>query len=212
MGSKHAVVVSYLALFVALGGTAAALQGRFSVKADDLATGAVGTRSLAERAVGTSNLKGRAVDTDQIARDSVGRDKLKEQAVDSRLIANGTVGSEDLAPLTRVPFAAGSDPPVITRVGGDPELRIAAARMGISGSTQGAAPVLFVGSGGGGGGLVLDGSAGSQSGYLRFVEGSGSAPALSDTAVLVARDNGSGKTELVVFWPGGTSEVLATQP
>ena len=39
--SRHAVVVSYLALFVALGGTAAALQGKHSVKADDLATNSV---------------------------------------------------------------------------------------------------------------------------------------------------------------------------
>ena len=211
MSSRHAIVVSYLALFIALGGTAAAIQGRRSVNTNDIATGAVTTRTLAHRAVGTQNLKGRAVDTDQIARDSVGRNKLKEQAVDSRVIANGTVASGDLAPQTRIPFAEGNGIPAIL-LGPNPELRVAASRIGLSGSASGAAPVLFDDAFGSGGGLILDGSLGPSSGFLRFNEGTGSPPDFANTATLVARDSGTGKTQLVVFWPGGTSQVIAAQP
>ncbi len=209
MGSRHAVVVSYLALFVALGGTAAALQARHSVRTRDIASGAVTTRTLARRAVGTPNLKGRAVDTNQIARDSVGRNKLKAQAVDSNVIANGTVSSGDLAAQTRIPFAPGGTLPAILR-GNSQELRFAAPRIEWSGSESGLAPVTF--SAAAGGGIILDGSAGSQSGYLRFTEGIGSSPDFVNSSTLIARDNGAGKTQLVVFWPGGTSQVLATQP
>lgn len=210
MGSRHAVVVSYLALFIALGGTAAALQGRRTVGTKDIASGAITTRTLAHQSVGTQNLKGRAVDTDQIARDSVGRNKIKAQAVDSNLIANGTIASGDLAPQTRIPFAEGGGLPAILNQGVG-VLRIATPRLEWSGSEGGPSPATLESSPGGGG-LILNGSTGSQSGYLRFYEGSGSPPDFVNTATLVARDNGTGKTQLVVFWPGGTSQVLAAQP
>ncbi len=60
MGSRHALVVSYLALFIALGGTAVAIQGKRSVKADDLATGAVTSRALGKGAVDTGDVRGQA--------------------------------------------------------------------------------------------------------------------------------------------------------
>jgi hypothetical protein len=79
---------------------------------------------------------------------------------------------------------------------------------------DGAQPsVTFDSSLSGGGGVVLNGAPGPQSGYLRLTEGDGQPPSLSNAATLVARDlNGDGRTELVIYWEGGNSEILATEP
>ena len=50
-------VIAYLALFVALGGSAIALPGKKTVKGDDLANGAVKTRAIANGKVTESKLR-----------------------------------------------------------------------------------------------------------------------------------------------------------
>jgi len=228
MGSKHAVLISYLALFIALGGTATALQGRYSVKADDLATGSVGKRALKARSVGVGELKGQAVGRRNIRprsigaghirrqavgawalrSNSVGTFNLKAGAVESRALQDGTVTSESLGPQTEISFGSG----------GKIRRRDIALRIGTSllewGYPESDAPaVIFDSSPTGGGGVILDGSRGPQSGYLQLKEGNGQPPGLGGVATLVARDmNEDGKTELVVFWEGGVHQVLATEP
>ena len=59
---------------------------------------------------------------------------------------------------------------------------------------------------------MLNGSLGPLSGYLRFIESSGTPPGSSDAASLFVRDNGSGRTQLMVVFPGGATQVLATAP
>lgn len=227
MGSKHAVLVSYLALFIALGGTATALQGRYSVKADDLASGAVGKRALKaksvsagklaagavgarnirRRSIGAGHLKGRSVDARALAQRSVGRFTLKPNVVGEEALADGAVTSAALAPQSEVSFGSIGE---LQR--GDIGLRIRTQRLEWRPIESQPAPVVFDFSPSGGGGVVLNGSQGPQSGYLRLTEGTGQPPSLSNAATLVARDNDAGKTELVVFWAGGVQQVLATEP
>lgn len=227
MGSKHAVVVSYLALFIALGGTATALQGRYSVQADDLATGSVGRRALHPRtitpgkmtanavgprnirrgAIGPAHLRTNSVGPRALAQRSVGRFTLQPGAVDERALQDGAVTSDALAPQTEVSF--GSDGEIQRK---DFGLRVRTQHLEWAPIDSGVAPVVFSSSPTGGGGLILNSSPGPQSGYLRLTEGNGSPPSVDNAATLVARDNGSGKTELVVFWEGGVEQILATEP
>jgi hypothetical protein len=55
------VVIGVIALFIALGGTAAALHGRHRVKAGDIAKHAVGHRNIRTGAVHTGNIRSGAV-------------------------------------------------------------------------------------------------------------------------------------------------------
>ncbi|MBN8868458.1 MAG: hypothetical protein J0H66_01090 [Solirubrobacterales bacterium] len=72
-----ALVLSLLALFVALGGTATALKGKWSVKRDDIAPKAVGTKQMADRSVTAHKLHKNAVRSTQINDKAVGPWKLR---------------------------------------------------------------------------------------------------------------------------------------
>ena len=123
------------ALFIALGGTAMAIQGRRSVKADDLATGAVTARALAKGAVHDRAIRAQAIDTRELARQAVGRDRLKPQAVNTQGIANGTIQAEDLGRLLRVPVANNQG-----IVAGVASMRLKSPRLEWAGTESGAAP------------------------------------------------------------------------
>lgn len=72
-----ALVLSILALFVALGGTATALKGKWSVKRDDIAPKAVGTKQVAKRSVTSHKIHKNAVRAKQINEQAVGPWKLR---------------------------------------------------------------------------------------------------------------------------------------
>lgn len=71
------MVVAVLALVLALGGTATALSGKFSVKRNDIAPKAVSTSKLGNKAVSTAKIKKSAVHSKQIADGNVGPYKLR---------------------------------------------------------------------------------------------------------------------------------------
>lgn len=50
------------------------------------------------------------------------------------------------------------------------------------------------------------------SGFVQLPEQTVAPASLANTAQVYARDNGSGKTQLVTKWPGGAVTVLATEP
>jgi hypothetical protein len=72
-----ALILSLLALFVALGGTATALKGKWSVKRDDIAPKAVGTKQMANRSVTAHKLHSNSVRATQINDKAVGPWKLR---------------------------------------------------------------------------------------------------------------------------------------
>ena len=72
------MAVAFLALLIALSGTAVALPGKKKVKKDDLASSSVGTRAIAKNGVGKSEIKAGAVGGSEVARDSVRGDDVDE--------------------------------------------------------------------------------------------------------------------------------------
>jgi trimeric autotransporter adhesin len=102
----HATVVAYLALFVALCGSAAAVSGKVrsrdigkgAVTAPKIRNGAVTGIKIAPGAVGTSALAAGAVGSAQLAPGAVGSTQLAPGAVGTGALAAGAVGSAQLAP------------------------------------------------------------------------------------------------------------------
>jgi hypothetical protein len=80
-------VVGYLALFVALSGTALALPGKKEVKSNDIANGAVKGKAIAADAVKTAKIRD----------GSITAPKLGAAAVTGSALADGAVTSADLA-------------------------------------------------------------------------------------------------------------------
>lgn len=90
-------IVGYLALFVALSGTALALPGHKQVKSDDLANGAVKGKALAPDAVSTAKLRGNAVATSKLAGAAVTAPKIAANAVTATALGDGAVTAPKLA-------------------------------------------------------------------------------------------------------------------
>ena len=105
---SHTTVIAYLALFVALSGTALAAKkigpsqlqknavttkkiANAAVTTPKLANDAVTTAKLDNGAVNEGKLKDNAVTGDKLAAQSVGTNKLKDDAVESGKLANGAV-------------------------------------------------------------------------------------------------------------------------
>ncbi|MBK5231528.1 MAG: hypothetical protein JJE13_00905 [Thermoleophilia bacterium] len=87
------MVVAVFAVFLALGGTATALSGKFSVKRDDIAPKAVSTDKLADKSVATHKIKPAAIYSKQIKDGNVGSYKLRLNGVSS-VAAEGTTTSK----------------------------------------------------------------------------------------------------------------------
>lgn len=88
----HGTIVAYVALFVALSGSAVALQGRNTVRSDDIVNKQVKTRDLAPKAVNSS--------------------RLRPGAVGGKAVADGSLGSADLdksVPAAVIPSAPGDE-------------------------------------------------------------------------------------------------------
>jgi hypothetical protein len=118
-----AMVVAFVALCVALAGTASALPGRNRVKRDDIARNAVRTSDITKDAIRTRHIKRR----------NVTRSKIARRSVDSSLVGtDALVGSNILeSSLSKVPdadkldgldssqFARGSKVPTFSLGGGE---------------------------------------------------------------------------------------------
>lgn len=90
-------VVGYIALFAALGGTAAALPGRNSVDANDIAKKAVKSRALANKAVKGRAIAPGAVKNGKLADGAVSATKLQDGAVVQTKLGDAAVTNEKLA-------------------------------------------------------------------------------------------------------------------
>jgi hypothetical protein len=81
-----AMVVAFIALSVALAGTASALPGRNKVKKGDIARAAVTSRTIARSAVRTQHIRSR----------SVTRSKIAQRAIDSSLVGNDALTGSNI--------------------------------------------------------------------------------------------------------------------
>jgi hypothetical protein len=102
--------LGFLALIVALVGTANAGQNHVIVRRGDIAKGAVTANALAKGAVKSRALAANAVTSKALKNDAVSADDLASGSVTPRVIATGAVGSSALAPnaVTSPALAPGS--------------------------------------------------------------------------------------------------------
>jgi hypothetical protein len=116
-----ALVISVIALFVALGSGAYAAKkiGTKQIKNNAITTKklknkAVTTKKLKNKTVGTAKLKDDAVDSDKLQSDSVGTNKLKDDSVgtdklQSEAVDESKIGSEAVTGSKLGPSAVGTD-------------------------------------------------------------------------------------------------------
>ncbi len=88
-----AMVVAVLALFVALGGTAAAVK----IGSNKIKRGAVKRSKIHNTAVNAAKLANGAVDKDKLAKHAVSSSKLGQGAVKTGKLADGAVTTEKIA-------------------------------------------------------------------------------------------------------------------
>jgi hypothetical protein len=102
--------VAYLALFVALTGTAVALPGHDNVKSKNIATGAVKAKAIAKDAVKASKIKDAAVTNPAIAPGAISSTKIAAGAVVTNTLGDAAVTTPKLADsaVTRQKVAQGS--------------------------------------------------------------------------------------------------------
>jgi hypothetical protein len=95
-----AMVVAFVALCVALAGTASALPGRGRVKKDDIARAAVRAQHIYQNAVRTKHIKAR----------NVTRSKIAKRSINSELVGKDAITGENIveSSLTTVPAASNS--------------------------------------------------------------------------------------------------------
>lgn len=113
---SHGTVAAYLALFIALGGTAYALErgsvtsreiasnavrgseiAKGAVKRSEIRTGGVASPEIRTDGVGNREIKRNAVRTDEIANDAVGAAKIADDAVSGLQVRDGSLALADLA-------------------------------------------------------------------------------------------------------------------
>jgi hypothetical protein len=109
------LVISFIALAVAISGTAAALPGKNKVETDDLEKRAVTSKKIASKAVTTKKLKNLAVTSaklgagsvvgDKVADNSIGDGKLADVEVigDSYIRATATEGADAATAMAAAP-------------------------------------------------------------------------------------------------------------
>ena len=126
---SHGTIAAYLALFIALGGTAYALE-RGSITSREIATGAVkgseiksggvgkadiranavAPSEIRENAVRSSEIRAGAVGTDELLDGAVTAPKLAADAVSGANVADGSLGLADVA---REVVSVQFDPPLM---------------------------------------------------------------------------------------------------
>jgi hypothetical protein len=86
-----AMVVAFIALLAALSGTAVALPGRGSVRADDLRTGSVGKRAIRNGSVGKGEARARSVGISELRDGAVTTAKLEHPIYSARVASDGAL-------------------------------------------------------------------------------------------------------------------------
>jgi hypothetical protein len=76
-----ALTVAFIALFVALGGSATALKGKNGVKANDLAKNSVGKRAIIKNGVGSSETAPKSVGTSEVIDNSLTGNDILESSL-----------------------------------------------------------------------------------------------------------------------------------
>jgi hypothetical protein len=92
---SHAV--AYVALFVALSGTAIALPGKNKVKQNDIARGAVVGKAIAPHTVRKTKIRAGAVTTNKLLDGAITAPKLAEDSVTGQAIAQGSINGGKIA-------------------------------------------------------------------------------------------------------------------
>jgi hypothetical protein len=87
------MVVAFIALCVALAGTATALPGRARVKADDISRAAVRSTHIKSRAVQSKHIKSRAVTRSKIAKRAVSSNEVGQDALTGTNIVESSLGT-----------------------------------------------------------------------------------------------------------------------
>jgi hypothetical protein len=90
---SHATVVAYLALFVALAGTAVAAK---KIQSSDIAKNAVKTKKIADAAVTNPKIANSAVNNSKLADNAVTEAKLAQDSVSGNKIQQGVIGTGKL--------------------------------------------------------------------------------------------------------------------
>jgi hypothetical protein len=93
------LVISCAALFMALSGTAVALQGKNTIDSGDIKPGAVHQSDIAQGAVGALTLARHAVVTGDIDDNAVTADKMDVQSVGGSSLQGGAVTASKLGPI-----------------------------------------------------------------------------------------------------------------
>jgi hypothetical protein len=116
---SHGTIAAYLALFIALGGSAYALGtgsvtsreiARGAVKRSEIKAGEVGKAEIRKDSVAPSEIRLNAVRQGEIIADAVGADELAADAVSGDNIADGSLALADVA---REVATAEFDPPAM---------------------------------------------------------------------------------------------------
>lgn len=116
---SHGTVAAYLALFIALGGTAYALEAgsitsreiaKGAVKRSEIKSGEVGKTEIRKEAVAPSEIRPNAVRTSEIRAGAVGTEELLDGAVTGAKVDDGSLALADVArEVVNVEF----DPPAL---------------------------------------------------------------------------------------------------
>jgi hypothetical protein len=87
------MLVAFIALSVALAGTATALPGRARVKTDDISRAAVRAKHIKSRAVQSKHIKSRAVTRSKIAKRAVSSNEVGQDALTGTNIVESSLGT-----------------------------------------------------------------------------------------------------------------------
>jgi len=87
------MVVAFIALCVALAGTATALPGRARVKKDDIARAAVRSVHIKSRAIQSKHIKSRAVTRSKIAKRAVGSSEVGQDSLNGTNIVESSLAT-----------------------------------------------------------------------------------------------------------------------
>jgi hypothetical protein len=91
------LVISFIALAVAISGTAVALPGKNKVETNDIEKNAVTSKKIKKKAVTTKKVKNLAITASKLADGSVTGPKIATDAVDGAKVAPGSLTGDDIA-------------------------------------------------------------------------------------------------------------------
>jgi len=139
---SHATVIAYLALFIALSGTAIAAK---KVGSDGLKKAAVTTKKIADGAVKTSKLGDDAVTGAKLDNGSVGEGKIASDAVTANKLAQNSIGTNKIRDDAVESAKIGSGAVVEAKIGNDAVTgsKVAPGSLGLDDTADAVAPISY---------------------------------------------------------------------